>query len=30
MRPVELLGDGRDLLLGKLADGSLKQAMMVG
>ena len=30
MRPVEVLGDGRDLLLGELADGALEQAVMVG
>ena len=29
MRPVELFGDRRDLLLGELADGSLEQAVMV-
>ncbi len=30
VRPVELLGDGRDLLLGELADGSLQETVMVG
>jgi hypothetical protein len=29
VRPVELLGDGRDLLLGELADRSLEQSVIV-
>ena len=30
VRPVELLGDGRDLLFGELADRLLQQPVMVG